>query len=157
MSQEEKVILRNKSIRQNWKVFNNIKFRPLGEMEESAPRDKKSAALWAEKMWKHIALDELQRHSIFVKRGKGTDKYTISVWSDEDTCYLIACVRSEFNTDSTTVYTQAKSESNIQDFINLAKFIHKNVAAITNDAVKAYKRMDELLQEKSVKEMVAKA
>ena len=147
----------NNSIRQSWKIFNNIKFHPLGKLEESAPRDKKTAAQWAESIWNHITNDELKRHCIFQHKGKATDKYTITVWSDDDNCYLIACIRSEFNTDSTTVYLQPKTDDNIQDFINLAKFIHKNVASITGNAIKAYKKMDELLQESKVREYVAKA
>ena len=145
---------RNASIRQSWKIFNNIKFHPLGEIEESCPKDKKEAAFWAEKVWNQIVYGDLVRHAIYVKRGVGTDKYTISVWSDDDTCYLIACVRSEFNTDSTIVYLQPKSDDNIQDFINLSKFIHKNVATITNQSIKAYKKLDELLQEKSVEKII---
>lgn len=147
----------NKSIRQNWKIFNNVKFYPLGELEESAPRDKKSAALWAEGIWEHIVNDELTRHSILVKQGYGTNKYTISVWSDSDNCYLIACVRTEYNTDSITVYMQPNTPDNINDFVNLAKFIHKNIMTITGQSVQAYKKMQELLQEDKVKEQIAHA
>lgn len=140
----------NNSIRQSWKIFNNLKFYPKGKLEEQAPRTKKEAALWAEKMWNHIVEDELKRHIIFVRRGKGTDKYTITVWSDSDNVYLIVCNRTEFNTDSTAVYLKEYSETNLQDFINLAKFVHKNITGITNHSIKAYTEMQKLLDQSEV-------
>ena len=138
----------NNSLRQNWKIFNNIKFHPLGDLEESAPRDKREAAEWANQIWTHLVNDNIERCLIYVRKRRRFDKYNITVWNDGEVVYLVVCSRTEYNTDSTVVYMQPYTEDNLNDFKALAKFIHTNIVGITNTSVNAYKSLNQLIEGK---------
>ena len=121
----------NKCIRQNWRLFNKITFRPIGlEM----PKDLEHPDKWAEVMWKYlIDSDELTRKAYHCKKGK--QGYTISVWQDESCVYLIQVIRSEWNTDETTIFATINTEDNLNDFLHIAKFIHKNINKFIGESI----------------------
>lgn len=137
----------NKSIRQNWKIFNNLKFYPLGKLEDEVPRDKKEGAFWCEKIWNHLVNDDMKRAAIFQRKGIGTNKYTITVWDDGEYVYFINVLRTEYNTDSTSVYIQESTPDNLQDFINIAKFYHTNILLMKKQSLEGFKELDKIIQE----------
>ena len=120
-------MINNKCIRQNWKIFNKIKFIPSDEIKF----DKNNSQKWSEEKWNHIISDELTRHAIYTRKDK-ENKYTITLWDDGEFLYLIQVIRTEFNTDDTTVYMAIYSDVNLSDFKAISKFIHKNIMNIIN-------------------------
>jgi len=120
-------MINNKCIRQNWKVFNRIKFIPTKEIEF----DENNSQKWSEEKWNHIISDELTRHAIYTRKDK-ENKYTITLWDDSEYIYLIQVIRTEFNTDDTTVYMTKYDDVKLSDFKVIAKFIHKNIMDIIN-------------------------
>lgn len=118
-------MVRNKCIRQNWKIFNKIKFIPSKNIEF----DKDNSQKWSEEIWKHIVEDELERIVIYNRKDK-ENKYTITLWCDNRYLYLIQVIRTEFNTDDTVVYMNTYSDDNLSDFKAISKFIHKNILDI---------------------------
>lgn len=144
----------NKSLRQNWKIFNNIKFHPLGECEETCPRNKQDAANWADQVWNHLVNDEIERCAIYIRKGIANNKYNITVWNDGKIVYLVVCLRTEFATDSTTIYMQPYTQDNLSDFIALAKFTHKEMMGIVGHSIKAYQEIDKLVQEKLAEDTI---
>ena len=122
-------------LRLNNKINNNIKFFPLGFDLDA--KNAKEEIEWAEKTWNYLLNDEkLKRHSFYSKNLKET-KYIITVYSDDKYTYLIQCLRTKWNTDSTMVYMQPVSEDNINDFKAIAKFMHLN----NNTLTKNYKQL----------------
>ena len=121
-------------LRLNNKINNNIKFYPLNfELKYETAKEEIE---WAEKTWNHLLNDNLNRHS-FYSRNLPNSKYIITVYNDEQYVYLIQCLRTKWNTDSTLVYMQPLSEDNINDFKAIAKFMHLN----NNTLTKNYKEL----------------
>ena len=136
----------NNSLRQNWKLYYSCKIYPLGKREEEAPRTKQEAREWGEKIWKHLVLDDIKREALFIKKRTGNNKYNLSVWSDEENTYLVFVLRLEDGTDSISIWLQEKTQDNIQDFINLAKFFHKNHMTFVNQSLKNVKEFNEQVE-----------
>ena len=143
----------NKCIRQNWKIWNNIQFHPLGKLQEEVPQDKKKASFWAESTWKRIVLKDMERHVIYQRKDKGTNKYTITVWDDGKYCYLIQVLRTEYNTDSTVIYMKEYSESNVKDFLAIAKFIHRDINKIVGKSKEDVKQFNELVNKQELEKL----
>lgn len=123
----------NKCIMQNWKIFNKIRFEPMGlELEFEQPKD---SQIWSENQWNHIVNDELERHAIYTKKTK-ENKYTITLWSDEEYIYLIQVLRTEYKSNDTLVYMAKNTPDNLNDFKAIAKFIHLNINEIINGSKK---------------------
>jgi len=146
----------NLYLRQNWRIWNHIRFHPLGTV--TFPEDKKEKTEKCDEIWMKLLKDEtIVRHVIHNRKGKGTDKYTSTVLSDGNYCYLVHVMRTEYNTDNTDIYMIEYSESNVQDFINLSKFIHKNINKIINHSVEGAKKLNELINKQEIaKEIAAK-
>lgn len=134
----------NKYLRQNWKIWNHIRFRPIGNIK--VPHDPKKMTEWAEKKWEHIVNDDsIVRHSIHNRKGKAwKEKYTITVLSDIKYCYIIQVLRTEFNTDNTTVFMRKYSDEAVQDCKNIAKFIHRDIGKIVDQSLADVKQFNEL-------------
>ena len=137
----------NKCIRQNWKIFNRIRFEPIGfDLDFKEPVQ---SQIWSENQWNHIVNDELTRLSIYSRR-LPENKYTITLWNDDEYIYLVQCIRTEYNTDDTLVYIAYNNENNISDFKNIAKFIHKNILNIIKGSqsnVAEFNRLAALMEE----------
>ena len=127
-------MVRNRCIRQNWKIFNRIKFNPIDIPLEF--ENDQSSQEWSEKQWNHITCDELTRHAIYNRKTKET-KYTITLWTDDEYIYLVQVIRTEFNTDDTLVYMAYYTESNLSDLKGISKFINKNIMEIVNHSKNA--------------------
>ena len=83
----------NKYLRQSWKIFSHIQLHPLGEIK--APESPKEQSFWCESVWKHLCLDEnIKRHIIHNHKGLKTDKWTITVLSDDKYVYLVQTLRT---------------------------------------------------------------
>ena len=129
----------NKSLLQNWKIFNKVKLAPIGIDEPGELRDINE---WAEKVWNHLCDDELKRISCHITKGK--QGHNITVWTDESYVYLVQSVRSEYNTNETLIYMAPLNNDNLNDFKHIAKFVHKNIKDIighSKDGVKALNQM----------------
>ena len=115
----------NKCIMQNWKIFNRIRFEPVGfDLKFEQPIDSQK---WSDKTWDYIVNnDGLERHAIYTKKLK-ENKYTITLWSDDKYLYLIQVIRTEYNSNDTLVYMAPNTPENLSDFKNIAKFIHINI------------------------------
>lgn len=134
----------NKYLRQNWKIWNHIQFHPLA-ME--VPEDETERMKWAESTWTHLCEDDIELIRKSSHTVKGTDKWVICVVADDEYCYLIQCLRTEYNTDDTTVYMKPKSKDNVNDFIAISKFIHRDITKILNQSRKDVKQFNELINE----------
>jgi hypothetical protein len=121
-------------LRHNNKINNNIKFYPIGfELNYETAKEEIE---WAERTWNHLLNDSLDRHSFYSKNTPDT-KYIITVYSDSEFVYLIQCIRTKWNTDSTMVYMQPLTDDNVSDFKAIAKFMHLN----NNTLTKNYKQL----------------
>lgn len=126
----------NKCIRQNWKILNHIRIQPVGfEMEADESK--------AEEIWNHLTNDELTRLVIYNRKDKN-NKYTISLWTDNEYAYLIQVLRDEYNTDKTLVYMSQNTEDNINDLKSIAKFVHKNIKDIINHSIGGIHELNKL-------------
>ena len=112
----------NKCLRQNWRIFNKIRFAPIKLPEPDGLSDINE---WAERVWNHLCDDELKRHCHYSVKGKRG--YTITVWTDDEYVYLVQVVRSEYNTDETMIFAAELTDSNLSDFKAQAKFIRYNI------------------------------
>lgn len=127
----------NKSIRQNWKIFNMIGFEIIDfEVPEQKESDweTEGSQRWSEKTWNYIVENKLDRLAYYSKKSKDL-KYNITVWLDEKYVYLIQVVRTEFNTDNTRVIMATNTEDNVNDLKNIAKFLHKNISGFIKESV----------------------
>lgn len=124
--------MRNKSIKQNWKINNHIKIIYINNetFDNLTEADKINQCKLT---WEHLCNDELNREKIFVNRGRGFDKHTLSIWTDDKYVYLIAAIRTEYNSDFITIYVNNNTENNINDLISIAKFIHRDIKTMTKD------------------------
>ena len=119
----------NKYLRNNWKIFNAIRFYP---METPIPEEfKDSVNAWCENIWNHLENDDVKRESYHSKKGK--KGFTISVLSDSQYIYIVQCVRTEHNTDDTAIFMQPYTEENLSDFKAMAKFLGHSGNSIVNN------------------------
>ena len=137
-------MINNKCIRQNWKIFNMIKFQPI---DFEVPKEGSQA--WSEVHWDYLTEADLERHACYICKSKEM-KYNITLWSDDEYIYLIQCIRTEYNTDSTLVYMAKNTESNLSDFMSISKFIHKNIKDIIGHSLaglREYNKLTALMRE----------
>lgn len=133
----------NKYLRQNWKKFNRVSFRPINV---DIPSDIKNPDEWAEKVWIHISEDDdIKRLKHYARR----KSYSINVVRDDKYLYLVQCLRSEYDTDETSIYMVEFSEDNLNDFLAIAKMVHNNIEDIMGDSreILKYKKAMELEKE----------
>ena len=131
----------NKCIRQNWKIFNKIRFEPLGfELHFNEPIESQQ---WSENKWNYLISTDMKRECIYVNKSK-TNKYTITLWNDGEYLYLIQVVRTEYNSDDTLVYIAPLTEDNLSDLKTISKFIHKNIKSIINNSIDGVHEIDKL-------------
>ena len=117
----------NKYLRQNWKKFNRISFRPINI---DVPSDVKNPDEWAENIWTHLTEDDdVKRLKHYARR----KFYSINIVRDDRYLYLIQCLRSEYDTDETSVYMVEYTEDNLNDFMAIAKMVHNNIEEIINE------------------------
>ena len=138
----------NKCIRQNWKIWNHVRFRPLGKVE--CPSEEKEQCLWADKLWNHIVNDDLTRHVIYNRKGLGTDKNTLTIWDDGQYVYLVHVLRTKDNIDMTDVYVKELTEDNVNDFKAIAKFLHRDVNKIIGGSLKDVQKFNELVNKQEM-------
>lgn len=115
----------NKCIRQNWRIFNKVRFAPI-KLDE--PDGLKDINEWAEKTYNHIVDDDLKREAYYCVKGK--KGFTITVWTDDKYVYLVQVIRTEYNTDDTLIYAAELTDDNLNDFKAMAKFIRYNIKEI---------------------------
>lgn len=147
----------NKCIRQNWRIFNKIRFTPI---QIEPPEGLNHINEWCEIVWNHLCNDELERHKIY--KVDGRKGFTITVWTDKDYVYLVQVIRDENNTDATMIYMQKLTEDNLNDFLAIAKFIRYNIKGIVGHSTQAVHELNKLvtaqkLQEEFEKKNVVKA
>lgn len=132
----------NKYLKQNWKIFDKFKFRPMGSIEDEYPRTINEANEKSREIWTHLVNDELKRHKIYVVKGK--KGFNISVVSDEKYVYLIQVVRSEYNIDEITVFINDLTEDNINDFLAMAKLIRYDINKFINHSINGIREAKKL-------------
>lgn len=132
----------NKCLRNSWKIFAKFKFRPQGSLEEEYPKTSNEANDKSREIWEHLCNDELERHRYFSV--KGTKGYTLTVWSDDKYCYLVQCVRAEWNIDEITVFINDKTQENIDDYCAIAKMIRYNIKDFMGHSQKAIGELNKL-------------
>lgn len=135
----------NKCIRQNWKLFNQIRFQPIGF---EVPKE--DSQKWSEIRWDYICEADLKRHACYINKSKG-NKYNITLWSDDEYLYLIQVIRTEYNSDSTLVYMVPFTEDTLNDFKAIAKFIHKNINDIINHSVNGVHELNRMAAANEIK------
>lgn len=138
----------NKYLRQNWKIFNKISFRPI---EIDVPEEyEKNPDEWCEKIWIHITEEPIVRLNHWARR----KNYTITLLTDTDYLYLVQCLRTEWNTDETSIYMVKYTEDNYNDFKAIAKFVHKNIEDIIGHHKKGFESLNKLVTAQEIqKEM----
>lgn len=129
----------NKCIRQNWKIFNKIRFAPI-KLDE--PDDLSDINEWAERVYNHLVDDDLKRHCHYSVRGR--KGFTITVWDDGQYVYLVQVIRSEYNTDETMIYAAELTEENLNDFKAMAKFIRYNIKEIIGHSKEGVKALNQM-------------
>lgn len=139
----------NKSIRQNWRIFNKVRLAPIGLTEPDGLSDINQ---WAELVWNHLCDDELKRQSHHSVKGK--KGYTISVWTDDKYVYLVQVVRSEYNTDETIIFMSELTEQNLNDFKAMAKFIRYNIREIIGHSKSGVQEANKLAAALSIKKQI---
>lgn len=129
----------NKYLRNNWKVFNAIRFYP---METPPPEGLSNINEWCEKVWNHLENDDVKREAYFCYKGK--KGFTISVLSDNEYVYIVQCVRTETNTDDTAIFMQPLTDNNVNDFKAMAKFLRYSGNSIVNNFKQGWKAFNQL-------------
>lgn len=125
----------NKYLRNNWQIFNAIRFYP---METPIPEEfTGSINRWCETVWNHLENDEIKRECYYAVKGK--KGFTISVLSDSQYVYIVQCVRTESNTDDTAIFMQPLTEDNVNDFKAMAKFLRYSGNNIVNNFKQGWK------------------
>lgn len=142
--------MKNKCIRQNWKIFNKIRFTPI-QLDE--PDDLSNINEWAERVYNHLVDDDLKRHAYYSVKGK--KGYSITVWSDDKYIYLVQVVRTEYNTDDTLIYAADLTEENLNDFKAMAKFIRYNIKEIIGHSKNAINELNKLKAVNDIKKEIA--
>lgn len=137
--------MRNKSLRQNWKIMAKIKLAPINIDE---PVGLSHINEWAEKVWSHLCDDELTRHSCHILKGK--KGFNITVWSDDKYCYLVQCVRTEYNTDEILIYMNELTEDNLNDFKSIAKMIRYNIKDIIGHSLQGVHELNKYALAKEI-------
>ena len=141
--------MKNKCIKNNWKIFNKIKFAPISLKK---PEDLKDINEWAERTWNHLINDDLKRHKYFCEKGK--HGFTISVWSDETNVYLIQVVRTEYDTDEILIYGAELNDNNLNDFCAIAKFIRYNIKSIIGHSQNAVHELNKMVKAMEIQKEV---
>jgi len=139
----------NKCLRQNWRIFNKIRFTPIGI---KPPEDLNHINEWCEKVWNHLCDDELKRHKLY--KVDGRKGFTITVWTDNEYVYLVQVVRDENNTDATMIYMQELSENNLNDFLAIAKFIRYNIKGIIGHSQDAVHELNKLVAAQNIQKEI---
>ena len=142
----------NKYLRQNWKLFAKFKVRPLGSLEEEYPRTIEEANDKSREIWDHLCDDEIKRESFHCVKGK--KGYNISVVSDDKYCYLIQCVRAEWNTDEITIFINDLTDKNINDFKAIAKMIRYHVKDIIGHSKEGVIELNKMVKAMEIKKQV---
>lgn len=126
-------------LRHNNKIFAYVKLRPIKCIDLEIPEDETKASELVESIYNHLLYDELEHHKSFIRKKPGTDKYILSIWSDNRYTYLVQCIRSEMNTDVIVIYMTPNTKNSVSDYIAAAKMVHHNLSVMTNELVEAYK------------------
>ena len=122
------IMIVNKYLRQNWKKFNRISFRPINI---DIPSNIKNPDEWCERVWIHLSEDDdVKRLKHYTRR----KNYSINIVRDDKYLYLVQCLRSEYDTDETSIYMVECSEDNLNDFLAIAKMVHENIEDICNSS-----------------------
>lgn len=125
-------------LRHNNKIFAYIKLRPIKCKGLRMPKDNAKASKFVESIYDHLLYDELEHHKSFIRNKPGTDKYILSIWSDNRYTYLVQCIRSEVDTDVITIYMTPNTPVSVSDFIASAKMVHHNLNTMTSELIEAY-------------------
>ena len=129
----------NKCIRNNWKVFNKIRFTPI---QVPTPEGLDHINQWCENVWNHLVNDDVERKAYYNIKGK--HGFTISVWTDSQYVYIVQCIRSEYNTDDTMIYMQNLTEDNLNDFLAIAKFMRYNIKGIIGHSKQGFIELNKM-------------
>ena len=101
---------------------NHFKFYPCKERE--LPSDEKEQIEMVEELYDSL-VDE--GYIIFTKSKKGN--YLINCVKLGDKCYIVVCLKNEFNTFNNSIY----EVNNENDAIAITKFIGKNIGQTMRD------------------------
>lgn len=112
----------------NPKARNHLKIFPFGNIE--IPASEKDQIEWCQAEYSRLETSNKATRVFILNRShKG---YMLSVWVLDNRYYLIQSLRNEFKTYNNTIYI-SEQENVEQDFINLAKFLAKNIETIGGD------------------------
>ena len=142
----------NKYLRQNWKLFAKFKVRPLGSLEEEYPKTMEEANDKSREIWEHLWNDEIKRESFHCVKGK--KGYNLSVVSDDKYCYLIQCVRTEYNIDEITIFINDLTDKNIDDFKSIAKMIRYHIKNIIGYSKEGVQELNKLVKAQEIQKEI---